>query len=303
MCLNNYYRAINTKDTNSLYKYKNGLFKKLNRNGFVILEMSKRTKDLIKIFGPKKIYEVLQKRKLWNRVVEKPSNEENKEDTYSEFRWSKFFIDINAIKEILSDDHPLINIILSLQNDLLQLYDIKNNENYAFAITILYSLKSSKDVQDFHTDFKGQEKTFQRNYPMSCIFALQDNTHFRYLCGSHIYDGLLFEDSINKKMIEKVITLSFGQFIIFHPYLIHSGWFFKYGNNLRIHIYIDDKTIFDRVKHTKEKYNETHFIDIESKRELFIECNNKVHNQMKGLLQMKSIKTNNNISKWNEANK
>jgi hypothetical protein len=75
MCLNNYYQAINTKDTNSLYKYKNGLFKKLNRNGFVVLEMSKRTKDLIKIFGPKKIYKVLQKKKLWNRVVEKPSRQ------------------------------------------------------------------------------------------------------------------------------------------------------------------------------------------------------------------------------------
>ena len=126
---------------------------------------------------------------------------------YSKIRYSTFFIDIDSIKEALGDKHhDIVKIILSLQSDLSRIFDIRNNKNYAEAITILYSLKSSSDIQELHTDYDTNIEIEEKNYPLSCIFALEDNTHFRYLCRSHIYDGLLFEDSINKKKSKKNVS-------------------------------------------------------------------------------------------------
>ena len=135
-----------------------------------------------------------------------------------------------------------------------------------------------------------------------CIFALEDNTHFRYICKSHKLRGKVFDDYIDnggKKMLEKLITLNFGQFILFHPFLIHSDWFFK-NRNLRIHFYIDDRAIFDRIKETKEKYNETYFIDIDRKRHPSFYFETKDLHKMKGLLSLRKFKKNNikkNLSK------
>jgi hypothetical protein len=169
-----------------------------------------------------------------------------------------------------------------------------NNKNYSEAITILYSLKSSSDIQGLHTDYDTKIEIGEKNYPLSCIFALQDNTHFRYLSKSHkLNNG-------GGKMLEKLITLNFGQFILFHPFLIHSGWFFKGRSNLRIHFYIDDRAIFDRIKEAKERYNETYFIDIDRKRQPSFYFATKELHKMKGLLSLKRVKKNNikkNLSK------
>lgn len=283
-----YYKALSSNLKDFLLRT-NSLFKRLNKNGFVILNMSLETKKLITDYGTSNIYKVIQDKKLWNGVVKEDQNE------YSKIRYSTFFIDIDSIKEALGDKHHnLVKIILSLQSDLSRIFDIRNNKNYAEAITILYSLKSSSDIQGLHTDYDTKIEIGEKNYPLSCIFALQDNTHFRYLSKSHkLNNG-------GGKMLEKLITLNFGQFILFHPFLIHSGWFFKGRSNLRIHFYIDDRAIFDRIKETKERYNETYFIDIDRKRQPSFYFETKELHKMKGLLSLKRVKKNNikkNLSK------
>lgn len=298
-----YYKAFssNLKD----FVHQNSLFKRLHKNGFVIFDMSLETKSLIKEYGTSNIYKVLQNKKLWSRVVKgQENNSDVKDAEFSNIRWSKFFIDISSLKEEFGDGHPILQIILSLQSDLKRLFDIKNNENYSEAITILYSIRSSIDVQGYHVDFDPDIIEMpEKNYPLSCIFALENDTYFRYLCGSHKHHGRIFDDFIHtgeKPMMEKIISLKFGQFIIFHPFLIHSGWFFKNRCNLRIHFYLDNRFIFDRVKQNKDNYNETFFIDIESCRSTIIVDTNKVKNQMKGLLQLKRYKKNynsNNLKK------
>ena len=129
-------------------------FKRLHKNGFVIFDMSLETKSLIKEYGTSNIYKVLQDKKLWSRVVKgQENNSDVKDAEFSNIRWSKFFIDISSLKEEFGDGHPILQIILSLQSDLKRLFDIKNNENYSEAITILYSVRSSFDVQGYHVDF------------------------------------------------------------------------------------------------------------------------------------------------------
>jgi hypothetical protein len=156
-----YYKAVSSRLKDFMFST-NSLFKRLNKNGYIIFNMSSETKELIKEYGTTNIYEIIQDKKLWKKVVI-----DQRYKKFSDIRYSAFFIDIFSVKEVFGDDHPLLKIIISLQSDLSRIFDIRNNDNYAEAITILYSLKSSSDIQGLHTDYdpKIKEKKQDNHEP------------------------------------------------------------------------------------------------------------------------------------------
>ncbi len=70
--------------------------------------------------------------------------------------------------------------------------------------------------------------------PLVALVALEDDTYLPYIPGSHSVlcrGGLNFQE-------EKVLTLKKGQYILFHPLLIHRGAAYS-KKNRRLHIYFD----------------------------------------------------------------
>jgi hypothetical protein len=107
------------------------------------------------------------------------------------------------------------------------------------------------DIQKLHMDFKRFSFNIlsDKNFPMSVLIALEDNTDFRVLLNSH---KMLTNKEI--KTYEIILRLMKGQVLIFHPNLVHSGWYFSM-QNIRLHLYLDNYNLFKRKIKTDAWYN------------------------------------------------
>ena len=277
----------------SNYK-KKSLLQYLNKYGFIVFNSSKELKNKINAYSVENIYAALKKLKLLKPIAKEQDFKTGKV-TYSDSRYGAFFISAEQFKETVKDQ-GLFELVELLHKELRKIYDISIND-YTFPFTFLHSLKDDKDLQKYHMDFQesiGNCKT--EVYPFSVIFAFKDNTPFRYLQGSHVYRGVFPTDKpLVKKMIERLVYLNFGQYIIFHPYLVHSGMPHQRANT-RYHVYCDIVEKFDR---SKEEYNNNVFIDIDENKSLFVETDEKRLNSLSNLKPMK-LKRPNNLEKYHK---
>lgn len=292
MTKTNNFTNIRNSNFNTYTKMKKSLFKYISKNGFIVFELPKEIKEKIRSYGVTKIYDVLQKLKFWKPVAKEEDFTTDKV-TYSRSRYGAFFLSISELEGQVNDKN-LVDLVRTLQSHLKTIHDIANND-YTFALTFLYSLKDSKDVQGYHMDYE----PFEHNsyYPFSVIFAFQDRTSFRFLSKSHIYKGILPNKPLKKKFVEREIYLDFGQYIIFHPFLIHSGMPHLCAN-MRLHTYCDIPEIFNR---SKIEYNTNVFVNcLETRRSWYIEDNQALLKRVANLKQMK-YKRCNNLVKYNKT--
>ena len=70
--------------------------------------------------------------------------------------------------------------------------------------------------------------------PIMFLFALQDGATFNFVQGSHA--KLLSGEGVNDKLQPTQITLKKGEFVAFHPLLVHFGGAYSEPNS-RIHLY------------------------------------------------------------------
>ncbi len=142
--------------------------------------------------------------------------------------------------------------------------------------TILETTLENSQPQLVHVDmgYDGYEYREQ----LLCLIALQDNTYFRILRGSHAYSSLLdlqnskctgqsiASDANNETgngfMIPTVVTLKKGEFIVMHPKLFHSGWLAD-GHNIRLHFYFNLRQIKLSSNRKVQEQAETYIMDTE----------------------------------------
>ncbi len=165
--------------------------------------------------------------------------------------------------DILSDINTISDRLIETCNDDLGYKINKNNS----ILTILETTTENSGPQLMHVDMGYDNYSYREQ--LLCLIAIQDNTYFRLLRGSHSYDTLEELQNVKTKtcgtstsssdvinsaddhkqllgnggfMIPTVITLKQGQFIVMHPKLFHSGWLAD-GHNIRIHFYFNLKQI------------------------------------------------------------
>ena len=172
-----------------------------------------------------------------------------KELSYDETRKAATFFRIEYIKDQMKDE-DLYDLVISATKDIKVIGDLNKwfdsdisnksdtDSNYLFiTLNFLMSIpfeplvKGKDGIQGFHTDYHifkklnedgSQNEYYEKNYPLSVIIALQDNSYFRFLSNSHNQ----YDDNGKPNAAEyncKILELSIGQLIIFHPNLIHSG--------------------------------------------------------------------------------
>ena len=240
----------------SEFSIKKSLYKEINKYGYKLFELSSLTMNLIKNYGVENIFINLQKANVKIAEVVKDVDFNKLEGSnviYDKTRKSAVFFRIDDLKKI---DVELYNIVISANNDLKEISDLCKwfhskptsdvwKECLFITLSFLMStpcngkIKNENGIQGLHSDYpfisrykedESENEYFESNYPLSVLIALQDNSFFRFLCNSHNqYDrnGKPNATSYNCK----VLKLKPGQFIIFHPNLIHSG-------NHYIYIYI-----------------------------------------------------------------
>ena len=230
------------------------LYKEINKHGYKIFTLSSVTIDLINNYGPKKIPTNLQKARIDLPDVVKDVDFKNGNPIYDKTRKAGTFYRIDHLKKI---DSELYNIVICTTNELMEIRDLskwsKNNENsdiwneclhitlnFLISIPCESKIKIENGIQGFHSDYPiimkknndgSNNEYFESNYPLSVIIALQNNSHFRFLCNSH---NQYNENGVPNatSYYSKLLTLQQGQLIIFHPNLIHLG------NIIYIYIYI-----------------------------------------------------------------
>ena len=241
-----------TLDRIENYSKTKSIYKELNKYGYKLFSLSLVTINLIKDYGPENIYSKLKDLQVKIDEVIKNVNfsSETKPDTYDSTRKAVIFYRIIELKQL---DSKLYDIVIAATNDIKNISELSdwfgendpandteedNLKKYLFiTLTFLISfacepaVKKKDGIQGFHSDYNiikkvnddgSENEYYQKNYPLSVIIALEDKTFFRLLCNSHNqYDdnGLPNGSSYNCKLLE----LSQGQIIIFHPNLIHSG--------------------------------------------------------------------------------
>ena len=211
------------------YKNKqNSLYNIITKHGYRVFELSKETKDLMKNYGLYNIYrELFKKSKILNKLI-KSYDFENDKEIYSESRFHKTFHRLENLKALFKEDHEVYKIVVAIINDIKQIYDVKDWVTITINFLISFGKKKG-DIQDYHTDYdyipnNSPFKT-NNNYPFSIIVTMFEFSYFRFLMNSH----KKFTDNKSGKLDptavfhEKILKLKFGQFIIFHPNLIHSG--------------------------------------------------------------------------------
>jgi len=224
------------------------LYKEINQQGYKLFSLSLNTINLIKLYGPENISKNLELLNIIPAEVIKGVNFNNIKGNsfYDKTRKALTFYRIAELEKL---DLPLYTVIVAISNDIKKISELNkwfSNDfddmwNMCLFITMnfLISTKCSPNVksqnngvQDYHIDFPVIQKFkedgitkneyYDINYPLSVIIALEDNTYFRFLCQSHNkYDD---NNEPNKDFYNsKLLNLSAGNIIIFHPNLIHSG--------------------------------------------------------------------------------
>jgi len=186
---------------------------------------------------------------------------------------------------ILSTINVISNELVKVCNsDLTYSIDPKNS-----IPTILETTVQNSEPQLMHVDM-GYDNCVYREQ-LLCLFALEDNTYFRLVRGSHAFQTL--QDLENSKktkkgtfleaatghatsedesddddtllcgggfMIPTVVTLKQGQFVVMHPKLFHSGWTAD-GHNIRLHFYFGLKQIKLSSNRKIQKQAETYIME------------------------------------------
>jgi hypothetical protein len=237
----------------SFKRFKNrSLYKYINTHGYKIFTLSSVTIDLINNYGPENIPTKLRNAGINLPDVVKDVDFKNGKTIYDKTRKAATFYRIDHLKII---DFELYNIVICITNELMKIRDLskwsKNEDSdiwkeclhitLNFLISIPYKSKINIEngIQGFHSDYPIIKKInndgtlneyFESNYPLSVIIALQNDSHFRFLCNSHNQYNENGEPNATS-YYSKLLTLQQGQLIIFHPNLIHSG-------NIFFNIYI-----------------------------------------------------------------
>ncbi len=138
--------------------------------------------------------------------------------------------------------------------------------------TILETTSKNSTPQLVHVDMGYDDYKYREQ--LLCLIALQDNTYFRIVRGSHAFATLLdlrnnkcnqesnTENPGNGFMIPTVVTLERGQFIVMHPKLFHSGWIAD-GHNIRLHFYFNLKQIKLSSNRKVQEQAETYIMETE----------------------------------------
>ena len=77
-------------------------------------------------------------------------------------------------------------------------------------------------------------KPIKSELPLLCLLAFEDFTHFNFYEGSHT--GLIDNLGMRRNNFPKRIVLMRGEFVIFHPLLVHFGGRYDMPN-CRMHLY------------------------------------------------------------------
>lgn len=249
MKTNNIYNIVKVKsDDINKYKNKNSLYNIINKNGYRVFSISKETTDLIKNYYIKKntndiktSSDAIKKYLLHKTKGGLPGVVESyrgKFPTYGNTRYHSTFYNYERMKEKCGVDSKLTIIAGKIKQEIQQIGDLKDWEMDLDTITLNFLISYCNKLllkndefgttQDFHTDYKylsDDDEHKNNNYPLSIIVAFQNETYFRFLCKSHLKflpNGYPNPDEIYH---EKLLELNEGQFIIFHPNLIHSGYY------------------------------------------------------------------------------
>jgi len=223
---------IKSDDINK-YKYPNLLYNIINRNGYRIFSISNKSKELIKKYGIINIQKDFDKYQIKLKGLIKNYNKKKNEYTYSKIRKAATFYRMKNLINIFEKNHELVEIVESILNDIKTIYDLKDWVTITINFLLSLAKGNERDIQEYHCDYNhiDDKSKFKinNNYPFSIIVTLSDYSIFRFICQSHI-------ENFEKKVNEKLLKLEFGQFIIFHPNLIHSG--------INIYFIIDNIIIF-----------------------------------------------------------
>ncbi len=197
--------------------------------------------------------------------------------------------------EILSSIHGISDELVETCN-----IDLGYNIDPANSIpTILETTSRNSKPQLVHVDM-GYDG-YEYHQQLLCLFALQDNTYFRVVRGSHAFSTLhdlrnskgyghsIASDSDNGTrkgfMIPTVVTLKQGEFIVMHPKLFHSGWLAD-GHNIRLHFYFNLKQIKLGSSRKAQEQADTYIMDTE----IAALFNGEAQSQHVKLLKASSIK-------------
>lgn len=241
------------------YSKKRSLYKEINKYGYKLFSLSKSTINLMNTYGseniPKNLKEygikvaAVVKEVNFNTIKKRKSSyftkrKQPKELSYDNTRMASTFFRIKHIKDEMKDI-ALYDLVVAATNDMKEISDLNgwfsnsDNDDNIFQMTLNFLMstpcdplvKAKDGIQGFHTDYNILKKLnddgtlnnyYSENYPLSVIIALQDKSYFRFLCNSHNqYDD---NGRPNAALFHcKILELSIGQLIIFHPNLIHSG--------------------------------------------------------------------------------
>jgi hypothetical protein len=225
------------------------LYKLINTYGYKIFTLSSVTIDMINNYGSQNIPTKLRNAGINLPDVVKDVDFKNGSTIYDKTRKAATFYRIDHLKII---DSELYNIVICITNELMEIRDLskwsKNEDSdiwkeclhitlsFLISIPCQSKIKIENGIQGFHSDYPIIKKInndgtlneyFESNYPLSVIIALQNDSHFRFLCNSHNQYNENGEPNATS-YYSKLLTLQQGQLIIFHPNLIHSGNIYLY---------------------------------------------------------------------------
>jgi len=229
------------------FRDKESFYNEINDKGYIVVDLAEDTKQLIETYGIDNLKNDFKMNKHSSYITKGPGK--NNELIESKYRKG---IEFYESKDIENKFNAKMDIIFkSIHNFFLSSIENLNNNITHITSSIIHSdpvpeneFQNHDDAQTLHTDFKklSLKQIISKEFPLSVIIALEDNTVIRILLKSH----MIFNDKTGKVETKEIIlTLNKGQVFIFHPNLVHGGWNFKISN-IRLHLYLDNYSIFRR---------------------------------------------------------
>lgn len=230
----------------SQFKDKESLYNEIIKTGYVIFDLSEETNKLLNDYGVENLRNDFHSNKDVLPVTKGP--EKNGNLINSKYRKS---IDFYENKHVESKFNLKLSYILqSIETFLMSSFENLNSNITNITSSILNSdaIPLDNDLYDdaqvLHTDYKimTAKQISLKEFPLSVLIALEDDTVIRILLNSH---NIFIDKTHTLEFTEVLLSLKKGQIFIFHPNLIHGGWSFKM-NNIRLHLYLDNYRIFRR---------------------------------------------------------
>ena len=244
---NIFLQAYRVSEDITKFRDKEVFYNEINEKGYIIVDLSNDTKQLIETYGIEHLRNDFIINKDSSYITKGPGK--NNKLIKSKYRKGIEFYESKNIEAkfnkkldtifksihsfLMCSIENLINNITHITSSIINSDPVPENE-----------FNDHDDAQVLHTDFKklSEKDLSAKDFPLSVIIALEDNTVIRILLKSH----KLFNDKTDEiETTEIILTLSKGQMFIFHPNLVHGGWNFKISN-IRLHLYLDNYSIFRR---------------------------------------------------------